>query len=157
MRKFDYKEIESYIAKQSDASKIYIGCDSSTFKRHDKWYANYYKVVVVHIDSCHGCKIFGEIETELDYTQNKKKPLHRLMSECYKVSELYLRLAEITDKDIEVHLDLNPDDKHISSMVVTQAIGYIRGTCNVIPLIKPLAFAASYAADRLLRVGGNIG
>jgi predicted RNase H-related nuclease YkuK (DUF458 family) len=29
-----------------------------------------------------------------------------------------------------------------------EAIGYIRGTCNVIPLIKPNAFAASYAADR---------
>ena len=32
--------------------------------------------------------------------------------------------------------------------VVAQAIGYIRGTCNVIPMVKPEAFAASYAADR---------
>jgi len=32
---------------------------------------------------------------------------------------------------------------------VQQAIGYIRGTCNVIPFVKPDAFAASYAADRL--------
>jgi predicted RNase H-related nuclease YkuK (DUF458 family) len=33
--------------------------------------------------------------------------------------------------------------------VIQEAIGYIRGTCNVIPLVKPEAFAASYAADRL--------
>jgi predicted RNase H-related nuclease YkuK (DUF458 family) len=38
---------------------------------------------------------------------------------------------------------------HASSCVVQQAIGYIRGTCNVIPMVKPQAFAASYAADRL--------
>jgi predicted RNase H-related nuclease YkuK (DUF458 family) len=32
--------------------------------------------------------------------------------------------------------------------VINEAIGYIRGTCNVIPMVKPRAFAASYAADR---------
>lgn len=151
MQKFDFEQIREYLDNQSDASRIYIGCDSSTFKRRGNWYANYYKVIVVHIDGCRGCKIFGEVETELDYTQNKKKPLHRLMSECYKVSELYLKLAEITPRDIEVHLDLNPDERHVSSLVISQAIGYIRGTCNVVPLVKPSAFAASYAADRLLR------
>ena len=51
--------------------------------------------------------------------------------------------------EVEVHLDINPDDHHASSNVVAQAIGYIRGTCNVIPLVKPEAFAASYAADRM--------
>lgn len=69
------------------------------------------------------------------------------------MSELYLKLAEITEKEIEVHLDINPDKRHNSNMIVDQAIGYIRGTCNVIPLIKPDAFANTHAADRLLRVG----
>jgi hypothetical protein len=41
---------------------------------------------------------------------------------------------------------------HGSSCVVQQAIGYIRGVCNVIPMVKPQAFAASYAADRLNQV-----
>jgi hypothetical protein len=151
MKKFNFDEIQSYLDAQSDASKIYIGCDSSSYKRYNKNFADFYKVIVVHIDGCRGCKIFGEVDTEVDYNLNKKKPLHRLMTECYKVSELYLKLAELTNKEIEVHLDLNPSEKHVSSLVVSQAIGYIRGTCNVIPLIKPNAFAASYAADRLLR------
>jgi len=55
----------------------------------------------------------------------------------------------LADRDVEVHLDINPDEMHGSSCVVQQAIGYIRGTCNVIPMVKPDAFAASYAADRL--------
>jgi predicted RNase H-related nuclease YkuK (DUF458 family) len=45
-------------------------------------------------------------------------------------------------------LDINPDNHHASSNVVSQAIGYIRGTCNVVPLVKPEAFAATYASDR---------
>ena len=51
-------------------------------------------------------------------------------------------------RDVEVHLDINPNEMHNSSMVVQQAIGYIKGVCNVIPMVKPQAFAASYAADR---------
>jgi predicted RNase H-related nuclease YkuK (DUF458 family) len=152
MRKFNFVEIKSYIDAQSEASKIYIGCDSVSYKRNGTWYADFYKVVVVHIDGCRGCKIFGEIQTEVDYNHNKKKPSYRLMNECYKVAELYLTLADLTGRDIEVHLDLNPKKKYASNLIVEQAIGYIKGTCNVVPLVKPNAFAASYAADRLLRV-----
>jgi predicted RNase H-related nuclease YkuK (DUF458 family) len=47
-----------------------------------------------------------------------------------------------------VHLDINPDEMHGSSCVINEAVGYIKGMCNVIPLVKPNAFAASYAADR---------
>ena len=63
---------------------------------------------------------------------------------------MYMDLAEaIGDRHCEVHLDINPNILYASSAVVQQAIGYIRGTCNVTPMIKPEAFAASYAADRL--------
>lgn len=152
MKNFNWTEIEKFLEETSDTSKIYIGVDSVSHKKHGKWHATYYKVIVVHKDCLHGCKIFGEVETEEIYNFDKKKPRYRLMQEVFKVSELYLKLAELTEKDIEVHLDLNPDKKYISSIVVDEAIGYIRGTCNVIPFVKPEAFAASYAADRLLRV-----
>jgi predicted RNase H-related nuclease YkuK (DUF458 family) len=71
------------------------------------------------------------------------------MNEVYKVSEMYLKLADILEERIvEVHLDINPEEMHGSNCVINEAIGYIRGTCNVIPMVKPNAFAASYAADR---------
>jgi predicted RNase H-related nuclease YkuK (DUF458 family) len=74
----------------------------------------------------------------------------RLMNEVYRVSEMFQRLQEaLVDRSVEVHLDINPNEMHGSSCVIQQAIGYIRGTCNVIPMVKPDAFAASYAADRL--------
>jgi predicted RNase H-related nuclease YkuK (DUF458 family) len=75
------------------------------------------------------------------------------MTEVYKVAELYLKLQEmLPNNEIQVHLDINPDEMFGSSCVINEAVGYIRGTCNVIPLVKPQAFAASYAADRLKHV-----
>jgi predicted RNase H-related nuclease YkuK (DUF458 family) len=109
--------------------------------------------VVVHIDGKHGCKIFGESQVEVDYDQKRERPAMRLMNEVYKISELYLKLHEVLeDKIVEVHLDINPNEMYGSSCVVQQAIGYIRGVCNVVPMVKPKAFAASYAADRLKEV-----
>jgi predicted RNase H-related nuclease YkuK (DUF458 family) len=105
--------------------------------------------IVVHINGNNGCKLFGEVQRERDYDSKPGKPAMRLMTEVYKVSELYLRLAEVLDgRDVEVHLDINPNEMHGSSCVISQAVGYIKGTCNVVPFVKPEAFAASYAADR---------
>ena len=158
MRKFNIEEIKNYINTQSPATRIYIGVDSERIKINQMWYADYTSAIVVHIDGKHGCKLFGEVTRERDYDQKANRPNTRLMTEVYKVSELYLKLADILENRlVEVHLDINPSDKHASSNVVSQAIGYIRGTCNVIPLVKPEAFAATYAADRFrgLRVANG--
>jgi predicted RNase H-related nuclease YkuK (DUF458 family) len=140
--------------------------------------------VVVHIDGCHGCKVFGQVVREPDYDQRKDRPALRLMNEVVKVADAFSEIRSsmtsevdrrnlmlldqfdrgvITekecnqkielmmqklDKEMQIHLDINPDKAHGSSCVLQEAIGYIRGTCNVIPLIKPNAFAASFAADR---------
>jgi predicted RNase H-related nuclease YkuK (DUF458 family) len=116
---------------------------------NNEWWADYILAIVVHIDGKHGCKLFGEVIRERDFDQKQNRPRMRLMNEVYKVSDLYLRLVDvIIDRDVEVHLDINPSELHGSNCVINEAIGYIRGTCNVIPMIKPKAFAASYAADR---------
>jgi len=142
-------EVKAYIENCSPTSRIYIGSDSERFKLKGKWYADYATVVVVHIDGKHGCKIFGSITREQDFDRKAGRPALRLMNEAYKVQELYSQLQEaIGDKFCEIHLDINPDERYGSSCVVTQAIGYIIGTCNIEPKVKPFAFAASIAADR---------
>jgi predicted RNase H-related nuclease YkuK (DUF458 family) len=150
MKKLDIVEVKRFIEAQSEDTKIYLGADSERFEIKGEWYADYTLAVVVHIDGCHGCKIFGEVIRERDYDQKKNKPALRLMNEVYKVSDLFQSLADVLeDRYVEVHLDINPNELYGSSCVVQQAIGYIKGTCNVIPMVKPKAFAASYAADRL--------
>ena len=149
MFSLDLNEVKEFIAKQSPQTKIYIGCDSERILIGEKWYADYILAIVVHIDGKHGCKLFGEVVRERDFDQKQNRPRMRLMNEVYKVSDLYLRLVDvIIDREVEVHLDINPNEMYGSSCVINEAIGYIRGTCNVIPMIKPEAFAASYAADR---------
>jgi predicted RNase H-related nuclease YkuK (DUF458 family) len=150
MRKMNLDEVREFIQKQSEQTKIYVGCDSERFRIGNDWYADYILAIVVHIDGKHGCKLFGEVIRERDYDQKVDRPRFRLMNEAYKLSEMYLKLADVfEDREVEVHLDINPSEMHGSNCVMNEAIGYIRGTCNVIPMIKPKAFAASYAADRL--------
>lgn len=144
----ELEEIKTYLNETSDDSKIYLGCDSSKFRSSGKWYARYTVVLVVHIDNSKGCKIFGYNEKELDFDLYNK-PRMRLMNEVYKVTELYLLLADELERfHTEIHLDVNPKEQFASSAVVKQAVGYVLGVCNIKPKIKPEAFAASCAADR---------
>ena len=154
MRKFDLEEVKAFIANSSEETKIYIGADSERYRdKKDVWQAEYTVAIVIHIDGNKGCKVFGDVSTERDYDNRHDRPALRLMNEVYRAADMYLQLADaIGDRHCEVHLDINPDILHGSSCVVSQAIGYIRGTCNVIPMVKPDAFAASYAADRLREI-----
>ena len=150
MRKLDIEEVKAFIQSQSLETKIYIGGDSERFILNDVWYADYTLAIVVHINGNNGCKLFGEVHRERDYDQKIDRPRMRLMNEVYKIADLYLKLHDVLEgREVEVHLDINPNEMHGSSCVIQEATGYIRGMCNVIPMVKPDAFAASYAADRL--------
>jgi predicted RNase H-related nuclease YkuK (DUF458 family) len=153
MKSIDVDEVKLFIEAQSPETKIYIGGDSERFLIGDDWYADYTLCVVIHINAKHGCKIFGEVQRERDWDQKKDRPRMRLMNEVYKIAELYLKLQDVLEtRNVEVHLDINPSEMHASSCVINEAVGYIRGMCNVIPMVKPNAFAASYAADRLKHI-----
>jgi predicted RNase H-related nuclease YkuK (DUF458 family) len=146
---FNIEEVKHYIRNTSSASKIYIGCDSERFLLNSKWYADYATVVVIHINGKNGAKVFGEVTREFDYDAKLSRPSLRLMNEVTKVASLYFDLKDsIGSKYCELHLDINPNEKYGSSCVVTQAIGYIMGTCGLKPRLKPESFAASIAADR---------
>ena len=153
MKKIDIDEVKAFIEAQSLETKIYIGGDSERFNIDNDWYADYTLAVVVHIDGKHGCKIFGEVHRERDYDQKKDRPRMRLMTEVYKIAELYHKLHDVLEnRDVQIHLDINPDERYGSSCVIQEATGYIRGMCNVIPMVKPNAWCASYVADRLKHV-----
>jgi len=151
--KMNIDEVAEFIIDQSPETKIYIGGDSERLLVNEQWYADYTLAVVVHIDGKRGCRVFGEVQRERDYDQRMDRPRMRLMTEVYKVAELYLKLADVLeDKHVEVHLDINPNELHGSSCVINEAVGYIKGMCNVVPMVKPNAFAASIAADRMKEI-----
>lgn len=148
-KRMDLDEVREFIAESSESTKIYIGSDSERHRRGGVWFADYAVVVVVHKDGKHGAKVFGEITTERDYDQKKDKPRVRLMTEVMKAAQLYLDLEEVIgDRECEVHIDINPDHKHGSSCVISEAVGYIKGMTGVTPRVKPEAWAASICADK---------
>lgn len=146
-------EVKEYIRSQPESSKIYLGSDSECVTIDDVDYADYTVCVVVHIEGNHGGHVFGEVIRERVYDQKKNKPALRLMNEVFKVAQLFSDLSDVLeDRHVEVHLDLSHEADKGSSCVVHQAIGYIRGTCNIIPVTKPYAWAATGAADRLKQI-----
>lgn len=147
--KINIDEVREYLEQQSEETKVYLGCDSERVNVRGVWHCDFTIAIVVHINGKNGCKLFGEVVREKDFDQRIERPNIRLMNEVFKVSEMYLKLADVlVDRYCEIHLDLNPDERYNSNAVINQAIGYIRGTCNIIPFVKPRAWAASYAADR---------
>ena len=153
IKPINLEEVKTFLSNQGPKTKIYIGADSERYSKNSVWYADYTLAIVVHIDGKHGCKVFGEVQTELDYDARASRPSMRLMNEVYKVAELYHKIVDsIGEKEVEIHLDINPDPNYNSSLIIQQAVGYIRGVCNVEPVVKPKAFAASYCADRLKEI-----
>lgn len=156
MKTFDNAMVRDYINNSSDTSNIYMGCDSQRRKKKGVWYAIYTVALVIHIDGSKGCKIFYIMSQERDYDSKLEKPTQRLMNETYKVAEAYTTIADlIGDRYCEIHLDVNAKKDAGSNHVMKQAIGYIRGVCQIDPKIKPLAFAASKAADHGARLKFN--
>lgn len=154
------EEISEFLSKCGPESRVYLGADSEKIKVAGAWFADYMLVCVVHIHDENGigkgCHIFGEITRERVYDQDKAKPTMRLMNEVYKVAELYDRLKPILgDREVQIHLDLNPNKRYVSNHVVSQALGYIKGTTQIDAQIKPEAFSASYAADQLKNILSN--
>ena len=147
--KLDLKEVAEYAKTCSPQTKVYIGVDSERVLVDGTWCVDFLVAVVIHIDSKHGAKVFGGVQRERDYDKNLSKPRLRLITEVYKAAEVYLELSELVSQDISIHLDLNPDQVFGSNCVISEAIGYIKGVCGITPKVKPEAWAASIAADRI--------
>jgi uncharacterized protein len=155
-KEINIQEVLDFVSQCDESTKLYVGCDSERVIVNGKWYADYITAVVVHINGNNGCKIFGAVEREPDFEKRSDKPKMRLMNEVYRVADIYLKLAEVTDLPIEVHLDINPSEMFKSNVALNEAIGYIKGMCNVVPMVKPKAFAASCAADKYKEVAKKV-
>ena len=151
--KIDKNELREYLSKMPEDTKVYFGAVSERIRIDGVWYVDYLLVIIVHEGGNKGAKIFGEIQRERDYDKNLSRPRNRMMTEVYKISELYLNLKDVIDEyEVEIHLDINPDLKYGSSVACKEAIGYIRGTCMMTPVVKPHSFVASNVADALKRL-----
>ena len=136
------------IAESSPESGVYVGTDSIRRKRHGKFYAIYATVIILHHDSKHGGKMFAYVETRPDFGSMRE----RLMNEVGDAVKAGWEIADmIENRPFQIHLDINPDPKHKSSCALKEATGYVLSAFAMNPVLKPDGFAATHAADHLVR------
>ena len=142
------EEAKQAILDSSQESSVYIGCDSIRFRKNNTWYAKYSTVVIVHMDSNKGCRLFHESVDMPDYGNLKQR---LLMEVQFAVETATAVIDVLGERYMEIHLDINPDPKHKSNVAVKEALGWVKGSLNMDAKIKPASFAATHAADHAVR------
>ncbi len=135
----DIEEVKEFIRQTSKETAVYVGCDS----RQVRDSTVFVSVIVVHIDSCRGAKIFWRAEK----VKRIRSLRQRLMEEVNRAVFLALEVSDVIDgRPFEVHLDINPNPQHNSSVILKEAIGYVMAQ-GLKPVVKPRSIAASTVAD----------
>lgn len=142
------EEAKQAILDSSKESSVYIGCDSIRFKKNKMWYAKYSTVIIVHMDSKRGCRLFHESVDMPDFGSLKQRLLNEVQMAVLAATSIIDVLGE---RHMEVHLDINPNPKHKSSVAVKEALGWVKGSLGIDAKIKPSSFAATHAADHAVR------
>lgn len=142
------EEAKQAILSSSKESSVYIGCDSIRFRKNKMWYAKYSTVIIVHMDSKHGCKLFHSSVDMPDYGNLKQRLLTEVQMAVTTATEI---IDVLGDRHMEIHLDINPNPQHKSSVAVKEALGWVKGSLGIDAKIKPSSFAATHAADHAVR------
>ena len=66
----DIEEVKEYIRNSSEGSSIYIGCDSKRFGKEDKRFVAFACVVLIHLDTKHGAKMFSFKRVEREHLRS---------------------------------------------------------------------------------------
>jgi hypothetical protein len=141
----DMDALRKEISEASADTAIYVGSDSKQFTKNKQKFTAYVTVVVIHLNSSEGAYIHRAVTFERDFGNMRQ----RLMNEVYMAGALASELVDVVGKrPFAVHLDINPDPMHKSSICVKEATGFILGTMGFKPKMKPEAFAATAVSDR---------
>jgi predicted RNase H-related nuclease YkuK (DUF458 family) len=147
-----FDEAKKAIRESSKSSSIYIGADSIRYKKNGNWWAKYATVIVLHQDSKRGCKLFHSYVDMQDFGSIKQRLLNEVM---YAIEATYAVVDDVESRHLELHIDINPSPRHKSNVALKEALGWVKGSLGIDAVIKPNAWAATHAADHLVRRGGG--
>jgi predicted RNase H-related nuclease YkuK (DUF458 family) len=139
-----WQQAKETIRASSNDSSVYIGCDSQILGNGK---VDYSTVIVLHMNSKNGCKVFHNSVKQRDYGNLRA----RLMTEVQYALEAFSEIEDaLGERKLEIHLDINPDPKYASNVVTAEAIGWVR-SLGLVAKVKPESFAATSAADHFVR------
>jgi len=121
---------------------VHLGTDSLQRARHTR-----FVTVVAILTPGRGGRAIWTRETRPRIVSLRE----RLLREVWLSVELGLRLHPVVPGPLHVHIDANPIAQHKSSAYVQELVGLVVSQ-GFRAVIKPESWAASRAADRLVRV-----
>ena len=124
-----------------DGQAVHIGTDSLQSGR-----VTQFVTVVVILTPRKGGRVAYRRETVPRITSLRE----RLLKEVWRSVDLGLQFSPIVRGDLTVHIDANPVVAHKSSQHVQELVGLVVGQ-GFKALIKPESWAASHAADHVVR------
>jgi predicted RNase H-related nuclease YkuK (DUF458 family) len=136
--------LEKLIEKELEFGNKLIVCIGTDAQRRGRGHK--FVTVITLVTEGKGGKIMYTVE----YDKNKMTLNQKLLKEVYKSIEIAYNinpLLELYGVKLEIHVDINPDDKWASNKSMSQAVGYIMGMGYAYKT-KPDAFAASFNADK---------
>jgi len=132
---WNFADIIEYI-KEFDT--VYVGCDSKYYSSSTRFAT----AIAVHHKPC----VTYWYTKEKDPTMTKEIA-HRVWAEVEKAIEVACRIREkLPLINIEVHCDINSDEKFPSSKLNQSAFGYVTG-CGFVYRNKPNSWCATGCAD----------
>jgi hypothetical protein len=121
---------------------VHLGTDSLQLRRHTRFVT----VVAILTPGRGGRAIWTRVESPRIASLRE-----RLLREVWLSVELGLKLDPVVPGALHVHIDANPVARYRSSAYVQELVGLVVSQ-GFRAVIKPESWAASRAADRLVRV-----
>ena len=140
-------DILQFVAEASrEGQAVHIGTDSLQSGRFTQ-----FVTVVVVLTPRKG----GRVAYRREVVPRIASLRERLLKEVWKSVDLGLQFSPIVKGELAVHIDANPVVKHKSSAYVQELVGLVVGQ-GFKALIKPESWAASHAADHVVRTQGKV-
>jgi len=129
-----------------DGEAVHVGTDSLQTGRFTQ-----FVTVVVILTPRKGGRVAYRREVVPRITSLRE----RLLKEVWKSVDLGLQFSALVKGELTVHIDANPVVAHKSSACVQELVGLVVGQ-GFRALIKPESWAASHAADHVVRTQGKV-
>jgi predicted RNase H-related nuclease YkuK (DUF458 family) len=140
-------DILEFVREASRAGQaVHIGTDSLQSGRFTQ-----FVTVVVILTPRKG----GRVAYRREIVPRVTSLRERLLKEVWKSVDLGLQFSPIVKGDLTVHIDANPVLAYKSSQYVQELVGLVVGQ-GFKALIKPESWAASHAADHVVRSQGKL-
>ena len=139
-------DVVQFVREASRAGQaVHVGTDSQQSGRF-----THFVTVVVILTPGKG----GRVAYRRDVVPRITSLRERLLTEVWKSVDLGLQFSPVVKGDLTVHIDANPVAIHKSSQYVHELVGLVVGQ-GFKALIKPHSWAASHAADHVVRSQGT--